>query len=68
MDYLFFHGVSIIDFDQVFGHWKVCCFSAPLLTYFMPLVSFYTSRKHQKTYGFLMLSGDIEKEQGHEMG
>ena len=26
MDYLFFHGVSIIDFDQVFGHWKVLDF------------------------------------------
>ena len=39
-----------------------------LLTYFMPLVSFYTPWKHQKTSGFLMFSGGIERDQWHEIG
>ena len=30
------------------------------LTHFMPLIFFYTPRKHQKTRGFLMFSGSIE--------
>ena len=34
----------------------------------MPLVSFYTPRKHQKTFGFLMFSGGLEKDQWYEMG
>ena len=38
------------------------------LTHFMPLVSFYTFWKHQKTKGFLVFSGGIEREQWHEMG
>ena len=33
----------------------------------MSLVSFYTPWKHQKTSGFLMFSGGIEKEHWHEM-
>ena len=33
----------------------------------MPLVSFDTLRKHQKTFGFLMFSGGIERDQWHEM-
>ena len=32
-----------------------------LLTHFRPISSFYTPRKHQKTRGFLMFSGDIER-------
>ena len=39
-----------------------------VLTRFMPLISFYTPRKHQKTRGFLMFSGGIERDQWHEMG
>ena len=39
-----------------------------LLTHFMPLVSFDTPWKHQRTKGFLMFSGGIEKDQWHEMG
>ena len=39
-----------------------------ILTHFMPLISFYTPWKHQKTYGCLMFSGDIERDQWHEMG
>ena len=35
-------------------------------THFMPLVSFYTPWKHQKTRGFLF-SGGIEREQCHVM-
>ena len=30
--------------------------------------SFYSPGKHQKTSGFLMFSGGIEKDQWHEMG
>ena len=32
------------------------------VTHFMPLISFYTPWKHQKTSGFLMFSGDIERD------
>ena len=38
------------------------------LTHFMPLISFYTIRKDQKTFVFLMFSGRIERGQWHEMG
>ena len=38
------------------------------LTHFMPLASFYIPWKLQKTRGFLMFSGGIEKDQWHEMG
>ena len=38
------------------------------LTHFMPLISSDTPRKHQKTRGFLMFSGDIKRDQWHEMG
>ena len=38
------------------------------LAHFMPLVSFYTPRKRQKTKDFLMFSGGIERDQWHEMG
>ena len=37
------------------------------LTHFVTLVFFYTSRKHQKTRGFLMFSWFIEREWWHEM-
>ena len=37
-------------------------------THLMPLGSFFTSWKHQKTRGFLMFSGDTERDQWHEMG
>ena len=39
-----------------------------ILTYFMPLVSFYTSWKRQETSGFLMFLGGIEIDQWYEMG
>ena len=38
------------------------------LTHFMPLVFLYTPRKHQKTSGFLIFSGGIERDQWHEIG
>ena len=38
-----------------------------LLTHFVPLASFDTTKKHQNTSGFLMFLGGIEKDQGHEM-
>ena len=37
------------------------------LIHFMPLVSFYTSWKHQKISGFLMFLGGIERDHWHEM-
>ena len=38
------------------------------LTHLIPLVSFYTPWKQQKTFGFLMFSGGIEKVQWYKMG
>ena len=42
-------------------HYKTCCrvFS---LTYFMPLVSFYTFRKHLKTWSFLIFLRGMERD------
>ena len=37
------------------------------LTHVMPLISFYTPWKRQKTYGFMMISGGVERDQGHEV-
>ena len=39
-----------------------------LFPHFMPLISFYNPLKHDKTSGFLIFLGDIEREQWHEMG
>ena len=39
-----------------------------VLTHFMPLFSFDNPWKHQKTKGFLMFSGGIERDQWHEKG
>ena len=38
------------------------------LTHFIPLVSLYTPRKHEKTRGFLIVVGGTEVYQWHEMG
>ena len=46
------------------------CFSYPIcvgLTHFVPLVSFYTPSKHQKTTGFLMFRGGIERDHWHSL-
>ena len=34
----------------------------------MPVISFYTSRKHQKTRGYLIFSGVIKIDQWHKVG
>ena len=39
-----------------------------MLTHFVPLISFDTLWKHQKTSGFLMFSRGIKRDQWHEMG
>ena len=39
-----------------------------LLTRFVPLLSFETPWKKQKTFGFLVFSGGMERDQWHEMG
>ena len=38
------------------------------LTNFMRLVSFYILWQHQKTRGFVMVSGGIERDKWHEVG
>ena len=38
------------------------------LTHFMPLISFDTPWKHQKTSGLQTFSGGIKTDQWHEMG
>ena len=37
------------------------------LTHFMPLISLDNPRIHQKTTGFLMFPGGIQRDQWHEM-
>ena len=39
-----------------------------LITHFMALVTFYIPWKYEKTRGFLMFSGGIERDHCHEMG
>ena len=39
-----------------------------LLTYFMSLISFFTPWKLQKTRGFLVFSGILERDQWHDIG
>ena len=43
-------------------------FSKASLNHFVPLVFLYTPWKHQKTSGFLMFSGSIQRDWRHEMG
>ena len=43
-------------------------FHRHILTHFMSLVSFDTPGKCQKTKGFVIFSGGIERDQWHEMG
>ena len=38
------------------------------LPHIMPVISFYSPWRHQKTSGFEMFSGGIERDQWHEMG
>ena len=42
-------------------------FLALIFTFFIPLFSFYTPWKHQKTKGFPMFPRGIERDQCHEM-
>ena len=39
-----------------------------VLAHFMPRVSFDTTWKHLKPFGFQIFSGGIERDQWHEMG
>ena len=58
---------------NVKGHWLCAGLHTGKLhlfylsAHFMPLVSFYTPWKHQKTRGFLMPPGGTERDQWHEM-
>ena len=45
-----------------------CLFLSGIFIHFIPLVSFHTPWKHQKTRGFFMFSGGIEWDQWHEIG
>ena len=50
-------------FTLVFSfHWRKYA-----LNHIMPLVFFQTPTKYQKTRGFLVFSGSIERDQWHEM-
>ena len=70
-----YSSASIVDFEQV--NTGLIVFSGvnkPIranrkywLTLFMPLVSFNTSWKHQKTRDFLIFSGCIERYQFYEI-
>ena len=53
---LLLHGIRVRNYNTVL---------ACELTHFMPLVSFDTPGKPQKTSGFLMFSGIIERDQLH---
>ena len=62
--------MSVTESKQEINKKKVKMFRKGMLvslSHYMPLFSFYTSWKHQKTRGFLMFSGGIEREQWHEM-
>ena len=48
--------------------YKVCNNNSSCLAHFMPLVSFYTPWKYQKTSSFLIFSGGIERDQWHKTG
>ena len=52
---------------RVFYHWGACYSILQTLSNLMPLVSFYTPWKHQKTRCFLMLFRSIERDHQHEM-
>ena len=62
--------MSVTESKQEINKKKVKMFRKGILvslSHYMPLFSFYTSWKHQKTKGFLMFSGGIEREQWQEM-
>ena len=46
----------------------LCSESITHIIHFMPLISFDTRWKHQKTRGFLMISGGTKRDQWHEIG
>ena len=54
----------IIYEDSLFGRQDQQKYSFKL-THFMPMISFDTPWKHQKTRGFLMFSGSIKRDQWH---
>ena len=54
---------NLANFDLTLENLKICT-----LTHFIPLISFDTPWKHQKTRGFRMFSGAIKRDQWHEMG
>ena len=58
--------------DDILLHVKQCNLlysiqKYSLLTHVISLVSFCTPGKHQKTIGFLMFPGGIERDQWHEI-
>ena len=55
---------SCTTFDYLLFCNDVICVN---LIHFIPLVSFYTHWKHQKTFSFLILSVGIERDQWGKM-
>ena len=64
IDFLF----EPIAIHEVFENTSFLLVNAFCISHFMPLTSFDTPWKHQKTSGFLMFSGGIKRDQWHEMG
>ena len=68
MDFAKFLRTPFLQNTSGGSFWMKQKFKNPFwLTRFMLLVSFYTPSNHQKTFGFLMFSGGIERDQWDEM-
>ena len=77
-----YHTISLF-WERLWLIWKIygkyctwcICLSIPVENYFVitmildfiPLVSFYTPWKHQKSRGFLVFLGGVERDQRHEI-
>ena len=63
----YIRGTLVVNWLKLsFSVWLVYILRL-LSAHFMPLISFYTPRKHQKTSDLLMFSGGIKRYQWHEM-
>ena len=64
----FYNKIAFSYYCKIAQNTKFMRYAGKVLTHFMPVISFYTPWKHQKTSGFLMFLGGIERDQLHEMG
>ena len=67
-----YNKIKVLKFekswDKLLGKNSLYRQSGKRLTHFMPLISFDTPWKHQKTRGFRMFSGGIKSDQWNERG